>query len=108
MKFEKRKREYSLLESEAYCLINLKGPGIPKLITYGKTNFYSSILIEELLGPNLNSLLEPTKKKNEKQLLRDVCMISLQGLDRLEHIHSKNIVHNRDITPNFLIGLERC
>ena len=58
------------------------------------------------MGPNLNSLLEPTKKKNEKQLLRDICTISLQGLDRLEHIHSKNIVHNRDITPNFLIWLK--
>ena len=65
MKFEKRKREYNLLESEAHCLINWKGPGIPKLVTYGNTDFYI-ILIEELLGPNLNSLLEPTKKKNEK------------------------------------------
>jgi len=25
--------------------------------------------------------------------IKDICMIALQGLDRLEYIHSKNIIH---------------
>ena len=44
-----------LLESEAYFLYSLKGFGIPKIISYGKSGNYN-ILIEELLGPNLEAL----------------------------------------------------
>ena len=48
-------KKLKYLQSEAYFLINLKGFGIPKLISYGKSGTYN-ILIEELLGLNLNSL----------------------------------------------------
>ena len=56
LKMEKIK-QFNLLESEAFSLMNLKGFGIPKLISYGKKGTYS-ILIEELLGPNLEVLWE--------------------------------------------------
>ena len=102
MKFEKMNlRDYNRLESEAYFLIYLKGFGIPKIITYGKTGLYN-LLIEELLGLSIESYWKLNKNKNEK--LKDICMIALQGIDRLEYIHSKDVIH-RDIKPqNFLMG----
>ena len=105
MKFEKRISGFNLLESEAYFLINLKGFGIPKIITYGKSGKYN-ILIEELLGPSIKFLWELKRNRSEKELLKDICMLSIQGIDRLEYIHSKNIIH-RDIKhDNFLIGIK--
>ena len=42
--------------------------------------------------------------KDNKSRLNDVCLIALQILDRLEYIHSKNVIH-KDIKPfNFLLG----
>jgi len=106
IKIEKKKLIYNFLESEAYCLFSLKGFGIPKLISYGKIRKYS-VLIEELLGA---SLFELWKLKyingieNKKSNLKNICMVALQILDRLEYIHSKNYIH-RDIKPqNFVIG----
>ena len=51
---QKKNKEYNVLESEAYYLMNLKGLGIPKLISYGISNGYN-VLIEELLGPSIES-----------------------------------------------------
>ena len=56
IKIEPRKIDEPLLEQEAYILFSLQGPGIPKLISFGKTKFLS-ILIQSLLGPSLWSLL---------------------------------------------------
>jgi len=55
LKFEKRQGQYKLLESEAFFLINLKGFGIPKIITYGKVVGYN-LLVEELLGKSIQSI----------------------------------------------------
>ena len=102
IKLENRKSNYNLLESEAYYLIYLKGFGIPNIISYGKSGKFN-ILIEELLGPSLNDILKLRKIK-KKLPIKDTCMLALQALDRLEYIHSKNIIH-QDIKPqNFLIG----
>ena len=102
IKIEKKNLIYNLLESEAYCLFNLKGFGIPKIISYGTVGIYN-ILIEELLGKSLYELWKLRKKK-EKSILKNVCMVALQALDRLEYIHSKNYIH-RDIKPqNFVNG----
>ena len=105
IKLEKKSGKFDLLESEAYFLFYLKGYGIPKIITYGKSGLFK-VLVEELLGLSINSLWEMKKryKTGGKLLIKDVCMIALQGLERLEYIHSKNIIH-RDIKPhNFVSG----
>ena len=81
--------------------MNIKGYGIPRIISYGRHGLYN-VLIEELLGMSLSDIFEKliTKKFN----LKDVCMIGLQCLERLEYIHSKYVVH-RDIKPqNLVIG----
>jgi len=102
IKIEKKITMNKILESEAYILYYLKGFGIPNLISYGKSGKYN-ILVEEFLGP---SLYEIFQIKNIKKgfPIKDVCMIALQGLDRLEYIHSKNIIHRDLKTQNFLIG----
>ena len=99
MKTEKKNIKQKQLEEEAYFLYTLQGFGIPKFISYGRTKNYN-ILIETLLDKNLNDLMKMQKKLS----LKDVCLIGIQILDRLEWIHSKNIIY-RDIKPqNFLIG----
>ena len=94
------KTKNKLLENEACLLYYLRGFGIPKFISYGKNNLFN-ILIEELLGPTLYQLWNLKENKIEYRL-KTICMIALQILDRLEYIHSKNIVH-RDVKPNNLI-----
>ena len=101
MKTEKRNKE-SKLESEAYYLYTLqKGIGFPKLISYGHIINYN-ILIETLLGKSLYDIFI---SKNILCNIIEVCLIGNQILDRLEWIHSNNIIY-RDIKPeNFLIGI---
>ena len=102
MKFEKINTNRFCLESEAFILFNVKGFGIPKIISFGK-NKYFSILIEELLGLTLEKLWKIDKIKNNN-VIKYICMVALQTLDRLEYIHSKSIIH-RDIKhTNLSIG----
>ena len=57
----------------------------------------------ELLGKSLEDILQAQQKKFT---VKTVAMIGIQMLDRLEFIHSKNIIH-RDIKPdNFVLGLD--
>jgi len=88
----------SILEREAYILFYLRGPGLPEVKSFGKTKSYN-ILVETLLG---RSLYEIYKDCNQIFSLKDVCMIGLQVLERLEYIHSKNYIH-RDIKPHNLL-----
>ena len=99
IKIEERKNR-SNLEREAYILYYLKGPGLPEVISFGKTKRYY-ILIQTLLGKSLYDLYN---ESNRKFNLKDICMLGIQLIERLQYIHSKNYIH-RDIKPhNFLIG----
>lgn len=103
MKTEKIEAEPKSLESEAYYLYNLQGGlGIPKIITFGQIKKYN-ILIETLLNESLYNIFI----KNDRYCsIVDICLIGIQMLDRLEWIHSKNIMY-RDVKPeNCLIGLK--
>ena len=88
------------LEKELYILLNLKCFGIPEVISFGRSGKYN-ILVQTLLGKSLEKIwLENNRSFNTK----DICMIAIQTLDRIEYIHSKNYLH-RDIKPeNFLVG----
>ena len=98
---QKKKEKDNLLESEAYYLYYIKGFGIPKIFSYGYFGIYNA-LIEELLGKSLDQIYNEINKK--KFNLKDICLIALQSIDRLEYIHSKFVIH-RDIKPsNFVIG----
>ena len=99
-KLEKTNAKNKLLEREAYLLHYLKGYGIPELKSFGIWGKYY-VLIQTLLGDSLKKLDE----KN-KLCIKDLCMVAIQILDRLEYIHSKYVIHC-DIKPeNFLIDLE--
>ena len=101
MKVEQNTRLNNVLETESKYLNYLKGFGIPELIFFGCSEKYF-ILIETLLGKSLESLYSESHGNFN---LKDVCMIGIQILDRLEYIHNKNIIH-RDIKPdNFVIGI---
>ena len=101
MKTEKASNKMKILESEAYYLFTLQGFGIPKLISFGHIKHYN-ILIETLLDKTLQYLC---MDKGNKCNIVEICLIAFQLLDRLEWIHSKDLVY-RDIKPeNCLIGM---
>ena len=102
IKVESRKQLKPLLEREAYILFYLRGRGLPEIITFGKTRDYF-VLVQTLLGPSLSTLLD---NYCIKFTIKDICMLSIQMIERLEYIHSKGYIH-RDIKPhNFLMGLK--
>lgn len=100
IKTENKSSSKPLLKAEAYILFNIRGPGIPSVITYGQSGQYN-ILVETLLGKSLDKIwIENNKKLN----IKDICMIAIQTLERIEYIHSKDYIH-RDIKPaNFVVG----
>ena len=92
--FESKK----ILQCEAQILISLKGYGIPKMLTFCILNNYN-ILVEKFLGEPLSFLY-----KNNKFNLKDVLMIGLQIIDRLEFIHNKGIIHCNIEPSNFILS----
>ncbi len=100
IKVENRKILKPLLETEAFFLYSLRGLGIPEVLSFGRLKNYN-VLVEPLLD---KSLFDIFNEKRKRLALEDICLIAKQVIERIQWVHSKNIVH-RDIKPdNFLIG----
>ena len=101
IKIEEKYAVEKSLEKECYFLFNLKALGIPKVISFGHNKEYD-ILVLPLLGKSLHEI---QMSKNFNFEFKDICLIAIQIIERIQWIHSQKIVH-RDIKPdNFLIGL---
>ena len=100
VKLERKNYKVHLLEIESNFLTILKGYGIPEIKGFGYCgNYY--VLIQELLGLNL---MQIKYLKNFRYSLKDISMLAIQIIDRIEYVHSKLLLH-RDIKPeNFVVG----
>ena len=68
-----------LLKDEAFKLYNLKGFGIPELISFGRRGNYN-FLVQTLLGKTLKSIWI---EKNRKINIKNICVIAIQTLERI-------------------------
>ena len=94
LKLEEKNINKSLLKSEALNIFALQGFGIIKFISFGHSKDYN-VLVEPLLGESLYSLYLQLKKNFT---LKDICLIGIQTIERIEYIHSKGYLHG-DIKP---------
>ena len=100
--------KFNFLDTEAYILMSVKGIGIPRIISYGRHGPFK-ILIEEFLGKDLQIIWSSCPFKNDplgvnNTYLKDICLLAIQGIERLKHIHNRNVIHRDIKTKNFLIG----
>lgn len=90
----------SILKEELKIYLQIKGFGVPRVFSCGnyKSNRY---IVMELMGPSLDKLFNLCNKKFK---VETSIYLGLEMINRIEHVHSKGIIH-RDIKPNnFLFG----
>jgi len=100
-----RAKSQQLVYEAMLCRILAGGVGISDIHWYGVVGDLNA-LVMDLLGPSLEDLVVFRRKRGHRGVgLRRTVALGLQVLDRIEFLHSKNLVH-RDIKPeNFLLGL---
>ena len=98
------KVQVGLLESESLRMNTLKGYlGIPKVYQFGKVKGFN-ILIMELLGKSLGEIFQ---SQNKKFSLKTICVLGVDMIKLIEHVHEKQYLH-RDIKPdNFVMGRDK-
>ena len=104
IKTESLSCRFPQLLSEMQCLKTLKGHGFPRLMCNKMmVDDKRMMMATELLGPTLEDLFNFCGRNFS---IKTCLMIFYQILQRLEHIHSRNMIH-RDIKPdNILSGIE--
>ena len=85
IKLERRNGKSDLLKIESNFLHLLKGYGIPELKGFGYSGNYN-VLVQELLGDNLMQIKE---REDFRYSLKDISMIAIQLMDRIEFVHSR-------------------
>ena len=101
IKLEHHSTGHSVLTQEADIYKALRGrPGIPQVFWYGHHGDFQ-IMVFELLGPNLEDLLQYCGGRFS---MKTTLMLMDQLLRRIECLHTTDYRH-RDIKPeNFLLG----
>lgn len=104
IKLEYHSMDFSALQNEVYCYKTLAGrAGIPRVHWDGEEGDYQ-VMVFDLLGPSLEDLFYFCGRKF---FLKTVLMVATQLIRRLNHIHSKHIIH-RDIKPDkIMMGVGR-
>lgn len=101
IKNEERDGQKSLIdEANIYKKISSRENGIAEMKVIKDKNNDRKIIVMDLLGSSLESLLEKHKKIGMKTII----LLAISMLDIIKHIHNNGYIH-RDIKPdNFAIG----
>ena len=100
---KKEKKKRGMLEIESYYLNYLKSPGIQ---TITKIGYYGNSIIS--IQPKLGLTLSQIFIKNYGIIkIKDIALISIQILERIKYIHSKNIIHCNINPKSFSLGVGR-